>query len=135
MKVLFVCSGNSYRSPVAESLLKKIKPTIDVDSAGTNTSIPISEAAMRYLVRENALEYLKSAPESLDSKKLQGFHLIVAMEQIHKEAILKKCPECEGKIVVWNIEDPYFLSYGSSVPIFNKIKAKVNQLVDTLPLE
>lgn len=135
MKVLFVCSGNSYRSPVAEALLKKIKPTIDVDSAGTNPSIPISEAAKRYLVRENALEYLKSSPESLDSKKLHGFDLIVAMEQIHKEAILKKCPECEAKIVVWNIEDPYFLPYGSSEPIFSTIKAKVKQLVDTLPPE
>ena len=135
MKVLFVCSGNSYRSPVAEALLKKIKPTIDADSAGTTPSIPISEAATRYLVRENALAYLKPSPESLDSKKLWGFDLIVAMERIHKDAILKRCPECEAKIVVWDIEDPYFLPYGRSEPIFDMIKAKVKQLADALPLE
>ena len=135
MKVLFVCSGNAYRSPVAETLLKKIKPTIDADSAGTTPSIPISEAARRYLARENALAYLKPSPESLDSKKLRGVDLIVAMEQVHKEAVLKRCPECETKIVVWDIEDPYFLPYGRSEPIFNTIKAKVKQLADTLPSE
>jgi len=31
------------------------------------------------------------------------------MEQRHKDAILYRCPDCENRTVVWNIEDPYFL--------------------------
>ncbi|MFQ6074475.1 MAG: low molecular weight phosphatase family protein, partial [Candidatus Bathyarchaeia archaeon] len=58
MKVLFVCLGNAFRSPVAEALLKKLKPEVEADSAGINPSIPISEAARRYLAREDAEQHL-----------------------------------------------------------------------------
>ncbi|MDH5780072.1 MAG: hypothetical protein OEZ29_05710 [Candidatus Bathyarchaeota archaeon] len=132
MKILFVCSGNAYRSPVAEALLKKLRPEIDVDSAGIDPAIPISEAAKSYLGRENATKHLKQAPEGLEKKKLDEYDLIVAMKQQHKDAILDRCPECAGKIVVWNIDDPYFLPHGHTEKIFKEIKAKVAELANSL---
>ena len=132
MKILFVCSGNAYRSPVAEALLKKLRPEIDVDSAGIDPAIPISEAAKSYIGRENATKYLKQAPEDLDKKKLNEYDLIVAMKQQHKDAILSRCPQCAGKTVVWNIEDPYFLPHGYTEKIFKQIKGKVGELAESL---
>jgi len=132
MKILFVCSGNAYRSPVAEALLKKSKPKVEVDSAGTDPAIPISEVAKTYLAKEDAQEYLKRAPESLDEKELGNYDLIVAMKPKHKESILNKCPQCAGKIVVWNIDDPYFLPHGYTGKIFNQIKDKVAELANSL---
>ena len=132
MKVLFVCSGNAYRSPVAEALLKKLRPDVKVDSAGINPVIPISEAAKRYLARENAQKHLKRSPEGLDEKELNTYDLIIAMNPRHKDIILIRCPECENKIVVWNIDDPYFLPHGHAEKIFNQIKEKVLELADSL---
>lgn len=132
MRVLFVCSGNAYRSPVAETLLKKLRPEIEVDSAGTHLAIPISEATKRYLAREKALMHLKAAPECLDEKELDGYDLIVAMKEEHKAVILNKCPECAGKIIVWNIDDPYFLPRGYSEKIFKQIRSKVAELANSL---
>jgi len=133
MKILFVCSGNAYRSPVAEALLKKLKPEIDVDSAGIHPPlIPISEATRKYLARENAEQYLKKVPEVLDSKQLNEYDLIVAMEPKHKGAILIKYPECENKIIVWNIYDPYFFPQEYTEKIFEQIRQKVKELVDSL---
>ena len=133
MKVLFVCSGNAYRSPLAEALLKKLKPEIDVDSAGIHSPlIPISGAAREYSAKENALQYLKKLPEGLDSKQLEEYDLIVAMEPRHKVAVLTKCPECENKIVVWNIYDPYFFPQEYTEEIFEQIRQKVKELADSL---
>ena len=129
---MFVCSGNAYRSPVAEALLKKLRPDVEVDSAGTALAIPISEATKRYLARENAQRYLKNAPEGLDTKKLNTYDLIIAMSPRHKDIILSRCPECEDKIVVWNIDDPYFLPHEYAEKIFSQIKDKVLELADLL---
>jgi len=132
MKILFVCSGNAFRSPVAEAILKKYKPEIEVDSAGTNPSIPISSSAINYLVSENAQRFLKQAPESLNEKKLNEYDLIIAMKPEHRFLILRKCPECKDKIVVWDITDPYFLSIQDSEKIFKDIKSKVKELIEKL---
>ena len=132
MKVLFVCSGNAYRSPVAEALLKKLRPDINVDSAGTNPAIPISQDAKKYLARENSEQYLKKNPKGLDSTQLGDYDLIVAMEPRHKDVVLSKCPECADKIVVWNINDPYFLPHGHAEKVFRQIKDKVHELADSL---
>ncbi|MCW3980189.1 MAG: low molecular weight phosphatase family protein [Candidatus Bathyarchaeota archaeon] len=129
---MFVCSGNAYRSPVAEAILKKLDNSLDVDSAGTSPAIPISDAAKRYLTKENALRFLKLTPEGLDTKDLLGYDLIVAMEPNHKEAILKICKKCSEKIVVWNIDDPYFRSNGVAEKIFDQIKDNVIGLVNSL---
>lgn len=132
MKVLFVCAGNAYRSPVAEALLKKLNPQAEADSAGLHPGIPVSGAAKSYLTRENAQQFLKKSPEGLESKRLNEYDLIVAMEPQHKEAILHRCPECEGKIVVWNVDDPYFLPHRRAEEVFEQIKEKVLDLVDSL---
>jgi len=132
LKVLFVCSGNAYRSPVAEALLKKLRPDIKVDSAGIDPAIPVSQEAKKYLATENAEGLLKKSPEGLFSKQLGEYDLIVAMEPRHKDVVLTRCPECARKIVVWNIDDPYFLPQGYAEKVFKQIKDKVRELADSL---
>jgi protein-tyrosine phosphatase len=132
MKVLFVCAGNAHRSPLAEALLKKLRPEVQADSAGLHVAIPISEEARRYLTRENAQQYLKKVPESLEQKNLNQYDLIVVMEQRHKDAVTGRCPECADKIMVWNIQDPYFLPPEYGEKIYEQIRQKVKELADSL---
>jgi protein-tyrosine-phosphatase len=67
MRVLFVCSGNAHRSPLAEALLKKMRPDLQVESAGLHVAIPISEQVREYLAKQNAEQYLKRIPQSLSA--------------------------------------------------------------------
>jgi protein-tyrosine phosphatase len=127
VKVLFVCSGNAHRSPLAEALLKKLKPDWEVESAGLRVAIPISQEVKEYLRKERAEQYLKKTPENLATKRLEEYDLIVAMEEGHKDAVLMRCPGCKNTVVVWSIEDPYF-DRTQAKSIYDKIKANVAEL-------
>ena len=132
LKVLFVCSGNAYRSPLAEALLKKLRPDLEVDSAGLHVAIPVSREVKDYLKKFDAESYLKVFSESLDEKNLRAYNLIVAMEPRHKNAVLRKCPECKNRIVVWNIDDPYFEKQEDAETIYHEIEDKVKELAESM---
>ncbi|NIP66740.1 MAG: hypothetical protein GWN86_12930 [Desulfobacterales bacterium] len=117
---------------MAEALLKKFRSDIEVDSAGVHPAIPISGAAKEFLEREEAQEHLKQAPEGLENKKLKNYDLIVAMKDEHRDAILNQCSQCVDKIVVWNIDDPYFLPHRDAETIFRQIKERVFELASSL---
>jgi len=131
-KVLFVCTGNAYRSPISEALLKKLRPDLEVDSAGTRIAREITEEAKEYLESEDALQYLKKTPENIDSKQLDQYNIIIAMEKRHRDAVLKKCPECKNKIVVWNIPDKIFFLRGRTENINNQMKKNVTEYGESL---
>jgi protein-tyrosine phosphatase len=132
MKVLFVCTGNACRSPLADALLKKLRSDIDTDSAGTYPYYKVIDLTRRYAEQEGASEFLKKVPDSLESKNLKNYNLIVAMETEHEQAILRQSPECSEKVRVWNINDPYKLPYSQASHEFDKIKSKVTHLAKSL---
>jgi protein-tyrosine-phosphatase len=131
MKILFVCHGNAYRSPLAEALLKKLRPDLTVDSAGLHVAIPVSSEVRDYLRKRDAVEYLKEYPQSLDEKNLEDYDLIVAMDPKVESAVLRKCPDCEERAVGWNIKDPYF-EIQDVERIFNEIESEVKELAKSL---
>jgi protein-tyrosine-phosphatase len=132
MKILFVCTGNAYRSPLAEALLKKLRPDLDVDSAGLAVAIPIAREIRNYLKKVNAEQYLKSYPESLDDKNLGDYDVIVAMQVKHENAVLSHCPNCKNRIVVWNVEDPYYEKQKTAERIYSGIEDKVKEIAKLL---
>ena len=131
MKVLFLCTGNAYRSPLAEALLKKLRPDLTVDSAGLQVAIPIAKQVKDYLKKRGAIDFLKSFPESIGEKSLRTFDILVAMESKHKKAVLSICPDCEKRIFVWDIKDPYWEDEEVE-SIFNRIENRVKELAESL---
>jgi protein-tyrosine-phosphatase len=131
-KILFVCTGNAYRSPICEALLKKLRPDLEVDSAGTRIARKITKEAKEYLLSEDAMQYLKKTPESIDNKQLEQYNIIIAMEKRHRDVVLKKCPECKNKIVVWDIPDKIFFLSGRTDKINNQMKKNVTEFSESL---
>ena len=130
-KVLFVCTGNAYRSVICEELLKKLRPDLEVESAGTKIARKITKEAREYLMSEDALQYLKKTPESIDSKQLEQYNIIIAMEQKHRDAVLKKCSECKNRIVVWDVPDKIFFLHRRTERINNQMKKKVTEFAES----
>ena len=132
MKILFVCTGNSFRSPVAEALLKKLRGDLEVYSAGTYPASMIARNARRLLEKENASKNLKTTPEGIEQKDMEEYDLIVAMKEEHRDYLLKEYPQLIEKILVWNIDDPYLLPAGSDRRVLKEIKEKVRELSASL---
>ncbi len=112
--------------------MKKFRPDVDVDSAGTHAYYRVVESTRRYAEQEGVGEFLKRVPEDLGMKDLCDYDLIVAMQPKHEWVVSRQSPECAGKVVVWNIDDPYALPYKQALQIFEKIKSKVAHLAKSL---
>jgi protein-tyrosine-phosphatase len=113
---------------LAEALLRKMRRDWVVDSAGVHVAIPVADEVREFLRTENAEQFLKSNPESLYSKRLGDYDVIVAMESRHRDYVLSLCPECGDKVVVWNVKDPYFMDREEAWKVYDQIREKVAEL-------
>jgi len=127
-----VCTGNSFRSAVAEALLKKVRGDIRVESAGTQPVSKIAFNAKRLLEEEGALEKLKERPEGIEQKNLEEYNLIVVMKEHQKNEILQRHPQVKDKILVWDVDDPIYLPAGSDREVLQEIKRRVEELAESI---
>jgi len=117
--VLFVCTANQCRSPMAEGLLRLRvglnNPEWRIGSAGTWTSdgLPATNNAIEVL---SELDYDLSDHRSrqVDQHILASYQLVLVMERNHKEALKVEFPKLAGRIFLlsemidknYNIDDP-----------------------------
>ncbi len=102
-KILFVCTGNSCRSIMAEGLLRKKleemgRKEVEVFSAGTRAIggfVPTDNTIS--VMRKEGVDVSGYKTSRLTPDKIQKADLILAMEQIHVEDILNMAPSAEVK--------------------------------------
>ena len=121
--LLFVCFGNTCRSPMAAGLAKKILGNkVKIESAGL---APFFESATR-----EAVEVLKNlyginisnhSPRSVFDLDLDRFDLIIALDSIVWSNLHTSYPYLSDKILLWEIEDPF----GKDMKVYEKSAEKI----------
>lgn len=104
IQVLFICTGNSARSQMAEGLLRKKAGDIaDVYSAGTEPADDVNPWAKK-LLAENGIDPSPHHPEKVDIYLDKEFDIIVTTCDGAKE----NCPFFPGNAIRyhWGLEDP-----------------------------
>jgi protein-tyrosine-phosphatase/DNA-binding transcriptional ArsR family regulator len=101
-RVLFLCTGNSARSPVAEALLRRQGGRVEVASAGSRPK-PLHPNTVRVL-RERGIDVSGRQPQHLSVFARQRFDYVITL----CDRVREVCPEFpgDGERVHWSIPDP-----------------------------
>jgi len=134
--ILFVCTANQCRSPMAEAIMKDylnnmdLKTEWEVQSAGTwaESGFPATAFGIKAMA-ERGLDTSGHSSQPVRSELLNQNDLILTMEAGHKEAIQVEFPAVRHKVfllsemaeVKTNIEDPIGGSFEDYLNTANEI--------------
>ena len=106
--ILFVCTGNSARSIIAESIINnEYSNKFNAFSAGSNPSGKINEDVKSFLEKNKSYDltnYSSKNFEEFINKEIKMDHVITVCNNANNEV----CPiwPKENQIIHWDIEDP-----------------------------
>ncbi|OYD14479.1 hypothetical protein CH330_08590 [candidate division WOR-3 bacterium JGI_Cruoil_03_51_56] len=130
--VVFVCTGNSCRSPVASGLLKKMfeNDRVFVYSAGTDVpeGAPATGCA-RQVAEEFGVDLGLHRAQSLTPGMVHNADLVLVMEKYHRERVVEMVPDAAGKTRLLcdrPIEDPI----GRPLEFYRRIAAEINHCLE-----
>jgi len=132
IKVLFLCTGNSCRSQIAEGWARELKGNvIDAYSAGI-LPIGVSSRAIRVMA-EAGVDISMHKSQHIDEFLGIDFDYVVTL----CDNAAENCPVFSGKAKVIHkpFDDPYFAS-GSEEKImatFRKVRDNIRTFVETMP--
>lgn len=144
--ILFVCTGNSCRSPMAEGLLKKMLGNdkyIKVESAGVATfdGMPATKETIAVLEKEGII-ISDHRSRRLTDEMIKESDLILVMESYQKQHILNRVLSAEKRIFLLrefdneysgdlNIPDPI----GAQIDVYERVFKIIKNAVERLVLK
>ena len=146
-KVLFVCSGNICRSPMAEFVFREmarrrgLADVVDSESAGTNVfapNSPVHNGTVRQLKREN-IPYYQRGSRNIVTADYDRYDYLLGMERSHVAAMEREFGgDPEGKLRRLldftrhprDIDDPWYT--GDFETAYRDIEMGCAVLLDTL---
>jgi arsenate reductase len=127
-RVLFLCTGNSCRSQIAEGLLRnQAREHVDVLSAGTEPRAvdPLAVEVMR----EAGIDISAQRSKGLDTFSGQEFRFVITLCARAQE----RCPKWPGDVeyIHWSVDDPAVAvgSEAERLRSFRRVRDEIRQRI------
>ena len=143
--ILFVCTANICRSPIAEKLFNhyvlKINLPYSADSAGLLPGgQPISTASMQLLLENGIMEAKDHIAKQITPEMIQGSYLVLTMEERQRDFLRMQEPKLARKIFTLNeyvgeagdIADPYGADLDTYRETYKIIDNRILRLIEKL---
>ena len=132
LRVLFVCTGNSARSQMAQALLDaKGGGRFHAESAGSQPAATVNPLAIATL-REHGIPWNGHAPRSVEGLEREAWDLVITVCDDARES----CPVFPGQPVMdhWGMPDPAAVEGDAAVKraAFESAFRFLNQRIDAL---
>jgi len=130
MKILFLCTLNAVRSPIAEALARQYHPDHEFHSAGLIAGPPDYFAIE--VMQELGLDISTRESRSFENLKHKNFDLVICLASENSKEIVEMLKSSKLKYELWNdIPSPADMGGSRLMRLFvyreirDKIKAKV----------
>jgi protein-tyrosine-phosphatase len=103
-KVLFLCTGNSARSPMAEAMVRvRSGGVVEAHSAGSHPK-PVHPSAVRVMRDEHGIDLSNHVSKHVDAFSGQRFDRVISL----CDRVREVCPEFPGhpETIHWSIPNP-----------------------------